>query len=305
MNSTITYVKFVAGSRQLFAIPRRLTTISCTLDHLLGHNKIDFEFSRDADADGYRVLSAPLERFEEITASHADHVVGGFQSYRRNYIDMAGSFDSYLGRFSSKTRSTLNRKRRKLAEHSGGQLDVREYRTPNEMEQFIDIALPLSRRTYQARLLEAGLPEGEAARTEMLALAAHDHVRGFILFLDNKAVSYLYLPIENRIIYYAFLGYDPEFANLSTGTVLQLDALERLYAERRFRYFDFTEGEGAHKQLFGTDHIDACSFLLLKGSFGNRVLLQSLDAFNSCISAGKRIALESGFEGKLRKVLRG
>jgi CelD/BcsL family acetyltransferase involved in cellulose biosynthesis len=184
-------------------------------------------------------------------------------------------------------------------------LDIREFRSPDEMETFLDEAIPLSRKTYQARLLDAGLPEGEIALNQMLALARADCVRAYLLFVDNKPVSYLYLPIEDGIISYAFLGYDPQIANLSPGTVLQLDALERLFAENRYRYFDFTEGEGAHKAMFGTDSVAACSFFLLKGSVTNRTLLGCLAAFDGSINACKRLAEKSGIQANLRRVLKG
>jgi CelD/BcsL family acetyltransferase involved in cellulose biosynthesis len=51
---------------------------------------------------------------------------------------------------------------------------------------------------------------------------------------------------------YDHLGYDPAYAASSPGTVLQLLALQALFSEQRFSIFDFTEGEGQHKELFST-----------------------------------------------------
>jgi CelD/BcsL family acetyltransferase involved in cellulose biosynthesis len=300
-----TKIKFVVGSRQIFAVTRRLETMSFTLDHLLGHNPVTIPSSKNHSADGYRILSAPLTRYAEFINANDNFVSGGYQSYRRFYIDMTGSYPDYLARFSSKSRSTLNRKRRKLADFCGGELDIREYRTPEEMDSFLSLAAPLSRRTYQARLLDAGLPETPSAREQMLALAATDHVRAYIMFIDNKPVSYLYLPIQDGIILYAFLGYDPEIANFSPGTVLQLDALERLFAEGQYRYFDFTEGEGAHKEMFGTHSVEACSFFLLKATIGNRILLNGLKIFDGSIASLKRLSEKSGLQANIRKMLRG
>lgn len=104
---------------------------------------------------------------------------------------------------------------------------------------------------------------------------------------------------------YAHLGYDPEFARLSPGTVLQLQALERLFAEERFAYFDFTEGEGAHKAMFGTDHADCASFLLLDPTLANRALLGARDAFDGAVSGAKAVAQRTGALGKVRAALRG
>ena len=112
---------------------------------------------------------------------------------------------------------TLRRKRRKFEEASGGELDLRTYHSPDEMDEFVRLALPLSQRTYQARLLDAGLPDSETARAEMRELAWQDRVRAFLLFLDGKPVAYLYLPIERDTLVYAHLGHDPDHAD-PTGT---------------------------------------------------------------------------------------
>ena len=304
MSYCVTPIKFVIGSRKLMAVPRNLVPVSFGLDHLVSATMPAFP-PEDDGADGYRILSAPEADLPKILAAHPGHIIGGFQAYQRYYIDMAGDFAGYLARFSSKTRSTFNRKRRKLAELSGGTLDLREYHKPEQIAEFMEAAVPLSRRTYQTRLLDAGIPEGEAAEAGMRELAANDALRAYLLFMDGKAISYLYLPIQDGIISYAFLGYDPDFAQLSTGTVLQLEAMERLFAENRYRYFDFTEGEGAHKAMFGTDSIAACSFFLLKPSAANRLLMGALNGFDQSVAVAKTLASRSGALANMRKLLRG
>ncbi len=297
-------IRFVAGSRKLFEVPRRLHTISCGLVDLVAGTPPDLP-APDRESDGYRLLSMPEGAVAVIRDSRPAHVLGGMQSYRRYYIDMTGDYQTYLGRFSSKTRSTLGRKRRRLTEECGGTLDVREYRSPAELDLFLQSALPLSRLTYQARLLDAGLPETPEARAQMMHLAGDGRLRAYLLFAGDRPISYLYLPIDRGVITYAFLGYDPEFAALSPGTVLQLEALERLFGEGGHRYFDFTEGEGAHKQLFGTHSVAASSFLLLRGTLANRVLLRSLDAFDTGVASVRDIAERSGAATRIRRILRG
>jgi CelD/BcsL family acetyltransferase involved in cellulose biosynthesis len=305
MSKVAVPIKFVVGSRKLFEVRRPLQTAAFGLADLVSGNLPPFP-AEDADCDGYRVLSAPAAALPAILAAHPGHLLGGLQAYRRFYIDMAGiDFDQYMARFSSKTRSTLNRKWRKLADMAGGTLDIREYRTPEELDQFLADAIPLSHKTYQTRLLDAGLPEGDRAVAEMRAMAQAGRLRAYLLYLDDKAVSYLYLPVADSVVTYAFLGYDPDYAALSTGTVLQMAALESLFAERCHSYFDFTEGGGAHKQLFGTDSIEACSFFLLRKRACNRLLLGSLAAFDHSIATAKRLAERTDALSAIRRRLRG
>ncbi len=304
MSGERTQIKFVIGSRKIAGVSRQLQTVTYGLRDLTDGTAPAIP-ALTAGQHGYRILSAPSDNLTEICGRFPGFIIGGLQHYQRYYIDMAGGYDDYLGRFSSKTRSTFNRKRRKLAEHFGDSFEIREYRTADELTEFLAQAIPLSRLTYQARLLDAGLPESDAARAQMLALAAADQLRAYLLFAEGKAVSYLYLPIEQGVISYAFLGYDPAIANFSPGTVLQLEALDRLYAEGRYRYFDFTEGEGAHKAMFGTDSLAACSFFLLKPDLSNRVLMAALRGFDGGVAVASKLAERSGLNARLRRMLRG
>lgn len=296
-------VRFVIGSRQILSVPKQLHTVSFTIDDLAdGHMptlpKLSGEF------DGYRVLSADTQMVPVFTALAEGYVIGGRQDYHRHFIDMAGDFEAYLSGFSSKTRSTLRRKQRKLDSEGDGDVEVREYRSPSEIAEFMGIALPLSRRTYQARTLDAGLPEDDVFRAEMMDHAARDALRCYLLYFRGEPISYLCLPIEGDTVIYAYLGYDNEYARLSPGTVLQMQALERLFAEKRYRYFDFTEGDGPHKAQFGNRSVEACSFFLLKSTPGNRVLLALLDMFDAGVAGLRKLAARTGALSKIRRTIR-
>ncbi|UIP07672.1 GNAT family N-acetyltransferase [Erythrobacter sp. SDW2] len=303
MTALPTPIHFTLGSRRLLSVPRRLVPLVFSLEDVL-HARMRSPPIGEEQSDGLRVLSAPLSMVDEIARRFPDHVIGGRQDYRRYYIDMAGGYDEYLGRFSGKTRSTLRRKQRRLADEIGGTLGVTEHRTPAEVEAFLEQALPLSALTYQARLLDAGLPDDPASHHTMLERAEQGRMRCFLLKARGHAIAYLALPVEGETLVYAHLGYHPDWARLSPGTVLQMEALERLFAEQCVRWFDFTEGEGAHKAMFGTDHVECASFLLLKGDAFNRLLLGSLAAFDGSVAAAKAFAEKSGTLARARKLLR-
>ncbi|MDJ0643451.1 MAG: GNAT family N-acetyltransferase [Erythrobacter sp.] len=295
-------IDFTVGSRRLLAVERQLANWSFSLEDVLSSDP-DLSPPRPGP-DGLRVLSAPVAALPMIVATFPHHLIGGRHLYRRHYIDMAGSFEDYLARFSGKTRSTLRRKARKLAKEVGEAFSISEHRTPAEIERFLDAAVPLSSKTYQARLLDAGLPDTEHARSAMLEAAEADSMRGFLLHADNGPIAYLSLPISNSTLVYAHLGYDPDWARLSPGTVLQMEALERLFAERRYRYFDFTEGEGAHKAMFGTDSVTCSSFVMLEPTIANRALLGARAGFDATIGQAKSLAQRSGALARIRSALR-
>lgn len=293
-------IDFTLGSRRLLSVPRALATWGFNLDDVLSG---DLPPSPPPGADGLRVLSAPAAQLADVAACYPGFVAGGRQDYRRHYIAMDGDFADYMGRFSGKTRSTLRRKARKLAETPGGYA-VTAHRTPAEIEAFLAAALPLSARTYQARLLDAGLPDSAAARRAMLETAEDDRMRAFLLHVAGAPVAYLSLPVSGRTLVYAHLGYDPDYAQGSVGTVLQIDALEQLFAEQRFTRFDFAEGEGAHKAMFGTHHVACASLMLLAPTLANRTLLGARGVFDASVARAKAVAARSGALGGVRALLR-
>lgn len=303
MSGSSTYeIPFTVGSRRLLTVKKDVATWAFSLEDVLS-GRIP-PVPKLAQGEGLRVLSAPACTEAQLREAMPGYLVGAREEYARSYIDMSGSYEEYLARFSGKTRSTLRRKRRKFETADGDELDLRSFRSSKELDEFLRFALPLSRRTYQARLLDAGLPESETARAEMHGLAEQDRVRAFLLFLGGEAVAYLYLPVVGETLVYAYLGYDPDHASLSPGTVLQMAALERLFAEERFRYFDFTEGQGAHKALFGTDSVGCASFLMLRPTFANRTLLAAHSGFNAAVGTAKSLARRSGLEAAARRLLR-
>jgi CelD/BcsL family acetyltransferase involved in cellulose biosynthesis len=172
------------------------------------------------------------------------------------------------------------------------------------MLEFFQLARAVSKITYQERLLDEGLPDSEEFRHEMEWLAQQDQVRGFILFYQNKPVSYLYCPVKNGVLIYAFLGYDPGFMNFSVGTVLQWLALEHLFEERIFHFFDFTEGQSEHKKLFATHDVQCANVFFLRANIRNSLLLhtqRTVDHISNVIGAKLD---QLGLKTKVKKIMR-
>ena len=218
--------------------------------------------------DGFVVWSQPIAARLPVLRVRGGAIIYVPRQYRRFSVDLSGSFAEYMAQFSGKTRSSLKRKLRRFAELSQGKIHWKEYRTPREIEEFILLARALSAKTYQERLLNYGLPATREFLASAQALANQDCVRAYLLFLGGEPISYLYCPIRGGVVLYDRLGYDPAHAAASPGTVLQLLVLETLFAERRFLLFDFTEGEGQHKELFATGSRLCADVYVLTRRFG-------------------------------------
>lgn len=295
-------LRFEVGGRTLWRVHRDLVSIGCPLEELIdGADTVLPEL--DPTADGYSLHSIRAGATHRNIAARSDMIRSKRQHYPRHFIRLDTDFDGYLAGFSAKSRSTLRRKRKRWI-RAAGRLDVRAYSSVAEITEFYKIAQALSALTYQARLLNAGLPKGKDALAGIQRLARDNNVRAYILFNDDRPASYLYLPVEDTTLIYAYLGYDPALIALSAGTVLQMEVLERLFAERKFRYFDFTEGDGPHKRLFGTDMIECMDMLLLRPTLSNHLLVKALGRFDSVVLTAGAFADRGGLKPVVRRLLR-
>ena len=173
--------------------------------------------------------------------------------YERYYAELNLSFDAYLKRFSSKSRATLLRKVRKFADFCGGSVPWREYSTPEEMDEFIHLARQVSAKTYQERLLNAGLPDTKEMRSTVSRFGFAGYRSWLYSVHWNRTDCLLILPCKESSLIYEYLGFDPLYREHSPGIVLQYMVMERLLAGTRFLLFDFTEGKSRNKKLFSTN----------------------------------------------------
>lgn len=217
-------------------------------------------------ARGALFRSAPLDSEQKRFTLRAGLLRYVPSRYRRHFTPLHGSFADYQARFSSKTRSGLRRKVRKFAEQVGGDTELVVCERPGDVAEFHRMAREISAKTYQERLFDQGLPAGDAFREAMVTAAERGEALGFMLLGGGRPVAYIYCPIRERRLLYQYVGYDPEFAKLSPGTVLQWLAFEYLFEHRPGDVFDFTEGEGDHKAFFGTDSVECADVYFFRPS---------------------------------------
>lgn len=256
------------------------------------------------DSQGFLIRGLPLSGPQPTLQRVGDYLCYIPAQYQHCYIDFDMSFADYQKKFSSKTRSTINRKIRKFREHCGGELEWKVYTAPGEMREFFAHARAISVLTYQERLLDAGIPGDEAFIAHAESLAAQNQVRAYILFDNDRPVSYLYCPIRDGVLIYAYLGYDPEYMHLSVGTVLQWLAVEHMFNEGGYRYFDFTEGQADHKRLFATHQRQCANVFLLRDTLRNRLLVRAHMLANGASERIGKCLDELGLKARLKRILR-
>ncbi|MFN3286861.1 MAG: GNAT family N-acetyltransferase [Sphingomonadaceae bacterium] len=251
------------------------------------------------------IPSLPQTELPLLAAAHPGRILWVRQRFPHYWADLSGGFDALMAGMSGKTRSTLKRKERKWAEAHAGVIDARCYAAPGEMETFLPLARAVSERTYQHRLLGAGLPATQAFRSRALDLAAQGRAFGFLLFRHDAPVAYLWCPLEENAAIYAYVGHLDEHGDLSPGTVLQLFALRELCARRAARFYDLTPGRGQHKQIFSTGSADCAEVVVLDRSLSNCWLVASQQGFHGAMEQARTWMERIGLAGRLRRLIRG
>ena len=209
-------------------------------------------------ASGHRIgltYSHPVTRKMPRISFHQGMICFAMKHFRRHYIDTSGAFEQYLERYKSKTLSTMRRKIKKLKNSCESGESVRIFTTPDEIVEFVEIAREISKKTFQYKLLNQGLQDGEMYMEDYLRKAEENRIVGLIIYAEDTPVAYNLCPIygDGVMIYY-YTGYDTEFRNYTPGTVLQFLTIETAFGLDQVNYYDFCAGEGEHKKLFTNTH---------------------------------------------------
>lgn len=201
---------------------------------------------------------------------------GGWLIYVRGeeksfFIEIKGTFEDYLHKFTAKKRRDLKRILRRFLETGHGH-PLTVVKHPEQMEEFQRIAVEISRQTYQQKLFKAGMPEGREYLEKMKQLAAQGLARGYILRLEDTPVAFGWCAGQGDQLNYLVTGYLPKHARLSPGTALLCFLLEDVFRERVFRVFSFVTGESWYKEYFSTGWLSFIDAFVLRATWRHYLL---------------------------------
>jgi CelD/BcsL family acetyltransferase involved in cellulose biosynthesis len=282
-----------------------LLTHACTLDEIISGRSPDPPSDLPPNYHGFLIRSHPGRALEGTIQRSGAFAAYTMTSYQHCYIDLSGSFTDYQGKFSAKTRATINRKIKRFSTECKGAMTFRAYSQPADLQAFHRSARQVSALTYQERLLDAGLPAEQDFVDRMLEDAARGNVRAYLLFRGEQPVAYLYCPVVQKTLVYAFLGFDPSYGEWSVGTILLWLSLESIFSEKAFAYFDFTEGESSQKQMFSTHRVPCFNRLFMRDTRRTRLLLSAHRQFDRTSHRLGTIVGRWGLKPTLKRLLRG
>jgi hypothetical protein len=219
-------------------------------------------------------------------------------------LDLPGSVDEYLARFSNKTRATWKRKGRKL-ESELGPLRLRVYTTPDEVTELLTTIEPVFRRTYHYHLLGRNLSSANEQLVTNLTRWGHKGwLRGYVLFAGEHPAAYVIGSLARGRFSYDMPGYDPDLAATSPGILLLLRMIEDLIGAGA-RLLDFGGGDADYKRLLATRSFPERSALLVRRSGYALGLAELQHGMSATARAASRLLERLDIKADVKRWMRG
>ncbi len=240
--------------------------------------------------------SAPVEGF---------HVVRNGNLYRHRFADIPSDFDAYLAQLGSRTRADLRANRKRFIARVAQRYESRCFTTPTDVPRFVSDAVDVSRKTYQYRLLGAGLRAAEALESCYGETAALGWFRSYVLYADGKPVAFQVGHVYRKTFHAQEIGYDPDWASSHVGIFLHTEIVADLAASGgAVAAFDFGNGDNLHKQRLSTTSRLEGYFYLIPDDARGTLIARSMQAGNNVSSAIGGVLERLGVRKQTKAVLR-
>ena len=217
-------------------------------------------------------------------------------------IRLDGTFESYMRKFSAKTRKNRLREIRTLRER--GQVNLLRVSQASEIDAFLEAAYEISRRAWQFKHFGGGLAmrDRELASREMRFLAERGWLRSYVLTCNGVPCSFVLGHQYGRSFYPESASVDDAWRRYNVGTVTLLLLLEDLFNENPPEFYDFGTPMKFHEYFATESYPEAKVWLFRRGAYP--ILASSIyDACNAVSMSTAVILDRLGLKSKLKRVL--
>jgi CelD/BcsL family acetyltransferase involved in cellulose biosynthesis len=165
---------------------------------------------------------------------------------------LPGSLDEFLARRKKKVRWQARKDVAQLAEAYGDELEVRVFRSPDELDRLFEDTGRVHRLTYQSAL-GVGFSDRPLNRALTELGMRKGWFRGYVLYLREKPVAFWHGNAYNGVFGLGPTGFDPAHADDRPGAYLLMRLIGDLCDDESVHTFDFGFGDATYKRQLG-DH---------------------------------------------------
>ena len=236
---------------------------------------------------------------------HSFLIVSHGTRYRHFSIDLPSSVSKFYQSLGYKTRKSARYSLRKLEKELEGRLELKCFSGPEQVSDFLDHAMPISKKTYQYRLLRTGLRNRSKQETEFRTMSELGWWRGYVLYCGDEPSAFIYGYWVENVFYYWEVGYDPKWNQWSVGTIALLKLVETLIAaDNPPAELDFLYGDAEYKKRFGNRSWEEESIYLFPYNATNFFVAQSLQATNMLSDKAGRILDRYNLKSRVKRFFR-
>lgn len=176
----------------------------------------------------------------------------------------ADSYQAFFDSRSSKYKNQLRKKEKVFVGRFGTDFELREYRAPESVKEFLEVAAGINRKTYQFRLFGETVDSDDMAVADARRAALAGQFRSFVLWHGHVPLCFV---LGHQRVDGTFehrqTGYDPEWRDFSPGIFCNVLLLQRLYDADRPLLLDFGSGDSEYKRLFSNETLSTANPVLI------------------------------------------
>lgn len=190
-----------------------------------------------------------------LRAAELDYMVARCEPDTHLFHRFRDSYPAFFAELTSKYRNQLRKKEKTLAECLGTAVDFRQYTEAAQVQEFLDAANAINKKTYQFRMFGETVDNGPASAARVRRAAEAGAFRSFILWHGDIPLCFVLGHQRADGTYeHRQTGYDPAWAHVSPGIVSNLMLFQRLYeGPNRPTVLDFGSGDADYKRMFSNE----------------------------------------------------
>lgn len=184
----------------------------------------------------------------------------------RRLIQIQGSFEDYLNKFSGRQRRKFRHELKKMEDACGHELRVSIITTPAQVASFIAAAKSISSSSWQGKILNLLIEPNSRQYEELAGLAERGWLRCYLLSGGEQPLAFVIGRQAQGVFYYDQIAYDTQWNQWSPGKLLLLKIIEDLHGVGTFQWLDFRHGDAEYKRHFSNQGYAEAGILLVKAS---------------------------------------
>lgn len=283
---------FICGGVNYTQEPEVCDIITQQLLDLLKNNSIDL--LRFTAHDNTSMLFSKLAVLKRVAIS---------KPQKHHKLELWNSFENFLNTRSKNHRKNLRYYANKLQNDYNNKVRVEKYTSKEQVKNLLDSAEMVAQKTYQ-RGMQVGFKNNELTKQRFQLAAEKGWLRSYILFIEDKPVTFQMGFQFNCCYHVQGKGYLPEFEDYRVGTYLFMHILKEMIEDSSISLWDFGLGDAEYKDSYSTNFVEECSVSIYSCSIKGIFLYYATSVEIFLKSSLEFILRRINFDKKLKKMWR-